>query len=188
MMVHKRFQYQNGLDIIAPLKHGTRWLEEETNPTLIIEDPLSRRNISKYQITTDVYWIYREPTEHLLSALMTEIRTSIEFYDGDIDYIINSFLNGVGTHWSPYTFRTMYSCWNRFKFKPIHLSNISTLFSAEINFDKSKYEMNQYLKTKYDIEYIKELIDTETLNKLIELSNTDKLYLDKILNNTQKIF
>lgn len=39
----KRFKYETGLDIIAPLKHGTRWLEEETNP-IGIDEILSLKN------------------------------------------------------------------------------------------------------------------------------------------------
>lgn len=184
-MVHKRFQYINGLDIIAPLKHGTRWLDEETNPIKIIEDPLSRINLQKYPITEKTYWIYRDAKEHLLSALMTEIRVAIEFETDDIQTIINKFINGTATHWSPHTFKTMYQYWNKYNFISIHLSNISLLF--DVRFDKEKYEMNGYTKTKYDVNHIMEMIDTDVLMNLLVLSESDSNYLNLILSNTRKL-
>lgn len=185
MMVYRRFQYKNGLDIIAPLKHGTRWLEEETTPNKIIEDPLSRGELKKYSINENTYWIYRNGKEHLLSALMTEIRGAIEFETDDIQTIIDKFLSGDTTHWSSTTYKKMYQYWNIHNFIPIHLSNISSLFN--VGFQKEKYEMQSYTKTSYDVNYIIELVGDTTLNQLMEMVSKDEIYLNMILTNTHKI-
>ncbi len=186
-MVYKRFQYSNGLDIIAPLKHGTRWLDEETNPLSIIEDPLSGVNLNLHKITNKTYWVYREPEEHLLSALMTEIRGTIELEEYETERIINSFMTGTGTHWGPYVFKTMFTYWNRYRVKPIHLSKLSTLFPTDVKFDKTNYQMNYYTKTKYDTDFIIDYIGNETYIKLKKLSEIDKPYLDNILNNKHNL-
>ena len=149
------FKYENGMDIIAHLKHGTRWLEEKTNPISIIEYPPDNftRNF-EYVFNENTYWIYRNPIDYLMSALKTEIRTSME-YDGDqTDYIINSFISGNGHHWSSNFYLVMYYYWKNNNIKPIHLSNISNLFSPDTEFIKQEYEMNQYEKTKYQDEQL----------------------------------
>lgn len=184
-MVYRRFQYEDGLDIIAPLKHGTRWLDEEANPNIIIEDPLSRIELKNYPITENTYWVYRDSKDHLLSALMTEIRGAIEFETDDTETIINKFLSGDTTHWSSSTYNKMYQYWNIYNFKPIHLSNISSLFN--VGFQKEKYEMQSYTKTPYDVNYIIELVGDKTLNQLIEMVSNDEIYLNMILTNTHKI-
>lgn len=184
-MVHKRFQYINGLDIIAPLKHGTRWLDEETNPIKIIEDPLSYVNLKKYPITEKTYWIYRDTKEHLLSALMTEIRGAIEFENDNVDTIINNFIKGDTTHWSSSTFKIMYQYWNKYNFQPIHLSNISSLF--DVKFKKEKYQMLQYTKTKYDVNEIIHLVGDDVISQLTNSAKEDEVYLNLILSNTHKL-
>jgi len=177
-MVLKRFRYENGLDIIAPLKCGTRWLENETNPTSIEE--LS--TIYKIEnITKDTYWVYRVGREHLESALKTEIRTAIEFDGGDIDTIINSFLNGTVTHWSPILFNYMYNHWNRIEFKVIELTYLSNLFT-DIPYDPNNYNMNYYHNSTDTTSTIIEMVNTDSLNKLYSMIENDKPYLTKMLN------
>jgi len=183
-MVLKRFTYENGLDIIAPLKCGTRWLEEKTNPIKIEELWLPTNQIQR--ITKDTYWVYRVGREHLESALKTEIMGSIEFNDGDIDKIISSFLNGKGTHWSPIIFNYMYNHWNRVEFKVIELTHLSNLFTG-IPYDPSEYNFNNYDKISNDMSNILKMVDTDSLNKLYDMVENDKPYLTKILNKEHNL-
>ena len=88
-MVIKRFTYENGLDIIAPLKCGTRWLEEKTNP-IKIEELSTLYKIE--DITKNTYWIYRVGREHLVTALRTELRHAIEFQNYETDLIVDGFI------------------------------------------------------------------------------------------------
>lgn len=177
-MVLKRFQYENGLDIIAPLKCGTRWLENETNPIKIEE--LSGLHKIK-NLTKDTYFLYRDGKEHLLSALKTEIRGAIEFNNGDVNQIISSFLNGTATHWSPIIFEFMYIYWNRIEFKVIELNHLSNLFPG-IPYDSNNYNMNYYHKSNDDISKILEMISKKDLDILYDLIEKYKPYLTKILN------
>ena len=178
-MVLKRFTYENGLDIIAPLKCGTRWLEEKTNPIKIEELWLSVNKIQN--ITKDTYWVYRVGREHLVTALRTEIRNAIEFQEDNTDSIVDGFIKGIGTHWSPILFRYMYSYWNRIEFNVIELKDLSNLF-VRVEYDSKNYDMSDYYKTKHTKEDIIELVGSTKMNELYELSDRDYKWLTKILN------
>jgi hypothetical protein len=179
------FKYENGMDIVAPLKHGTRWLEEKTNPSSIIKyPPANFTHNFEYVFNENTYWIYRNPIDYLMSALKTEIRTSMEFDGDQTDYIIDSFISGNGHHWSSNLYLVMYYYWKNNNTKPIHLSNISNLFSLETEFIKQEYEMNQYEKTKYqDDLFITNKIGKIRMKMLYDKMNQDSIWLDKILKN-----
>jgi hypothetical protein len=131
----KRFIYEHGMDIIAPLKHGTRWLEEKTNASSILDYPLPNFTSNfNYVFNENTYWIYRNPIDYLMSALKTEIRTSIEFDGDQTEHIVEGFISGKGHHWSSNLYRVMYYYWKNNNIKPIHLSIISNLFSPETEF------------------------------------------------------
>jgi hypothetical protein len=178
-MNFKRFKYENGLDIIAPLKHGTRWMEEKTNP-ISIEEIYSIRNIER--IEKETYWIYREPKKHLLSALRTEIRTGIEFDGDDKDTIIDKFKTDMGLHWSPTLYESLYQHWNKIEFNLIHLNDLSNLFPG-VEYSPSGYDMSDFEKAKHTIEDIIEMVGSTELGKLYEICEKDELWLKRILNN-----
>jgi hypothetical protein len=182
-MVLKRFTYENGLDIIAPLKCGTRWLEEKTNP-IKIEELYTTNKIQN--ITKDTYWVYRVGREHLVTALRTEIRTAIEFRKENTNSIIDGFINGIGTHWSPELFKYMYSYWNRIDFNVIELNHLSNLFIG-VEYDSKNYDMHHYTKTKHTKEDIIELVGSTKMNKLYEQSDRDSVWLIKILNKEHNL-
>ena len=179
------FKYEIAMDIVAPLKHGTRWLEEKTNPVSIIKYPSYNTTSSfDYVFNENTYWIYRNPIDYLMSALKTEIRTSIEFEEDQTDYIVDSFISGNGHHWSSNLYLVMYYYWKNNNIKPIHLSNISNLFSLDTEFIKEEYEMNQYEKTKYqDDLFITNKVGKIRMKMLYDKMNQDSIWLDKILKN-----
>ena len=183
-MVIKRFAYENGLDIIAPLKCGTRWLEEKTNPIKIEELWLPTDKIQN--ITKDTYWVYRVGREHLVTALRTEIRNAIEFQKDNTDSIVDGFIKETAGHWSPVLFRYMYSYWNRIEFNVVELKDLSNLF-VEVEYDSNNYDMNYYLKTKHTKEDIIELVGSTKMNELYELSDRDYKWLTKILNKEHNL-
>jgi hypothetical protein len=176
----KRFKYENGLDIIAPLKHGTRWLEEKTNP-ISIEEIYSMKNIEG--ITKETYWVYREPKKHLVSALRTEIRVGIEFGGDSKDTIINKFKTDVGLHWSFTLYESLYHpYWNNIGFNLIHLNDLSKLFIG-IEYLPSGYDMSDYITAKHTTEDIMELVGLMELSELYKMCDKDDLWLKRILNN-----
>ena len=178
------FKYENGMNIVAPLKHGTRWLEEKTNPSSMTEYPLDNFTSNfEYVFNENTYWIYRNPIDYLMSALKTEIRTSIEYEEDRTDYIVESFILGKGHHWSSNSYLVMYYYWKNNNIKPIHLSDISNLFSPDIEFIKGEYEMNTYEKTKYqDDLFITNKIGKIRMKMLYDKMNQDSIWLDRILN------
>jgi hypothetical protein len=179
------FKYENGMDIVAPLKHGTRWLEEKTNPISIIPYPPDNFTHNfEYVFNENTYWIYRDPIDYLMSALKTEIRTSLEYEGDKTDYIVESFISGNGHHWSSNLYLVMYYYWKNNNIKPIHLSNISNLFSPDTEFIKQAYEMNYYEKTKYqDDLFITNKVGKIRMKMLYDKMNQDSIWLDKILKN-----
>jgi hypothetical protein len=179
-MTLTRFRYSNGLDIIAPLKHGTRWLEEKTNPLSFKTNLHIRGEIEG--ITKETYWVYREPRKHLVSALRTEIRTAIEFDKDDTDSIMDDFINGMGSHWHPELYKYVYSYWNNINFNLIHLNDLSNLFPG-IEYDSTQYDMPYYFKAKHTTEDIIELIGSTKMNEFYTICDENELWLKRMLNN-----
>lgn len=184
----KRFKYKTGLDIIAPLKHGTRWLEEETNP-ISIEEQLYLQNVVEQheankmdKITNETYWVYREPKKHMVSALRTEIRTCIEFNEGSVESIIDGYINGIGTHWSNNVYKYVYRLWNNIGFNLIHLNDLSNLF-PEVEYTSTKYDMKHFEKAKHTTEDIIEMVGSTKMKELYKLCDEDEMWLNRILNN-----
>jgi hypothetical protein len=184
-MVLKRFSYEGDVDILAPLKCGTRWLEEHTNPISIKEEWLG--NNTKHKFKENTYWVYRDGRNHLESALNTEIRNFLEFNTEGltIETITTSYLAGDGTHWSPIIFLQMYRHWNRHRFKIIELKDLSNIF-PDIEFDSSNYNFNDYKKSTNDKSIILELVDKLSMNKLYDMVECDMIYLNKILNKERR--
>lgn len=181
-MVFRRFTYENGLDIIAPLKCGTRWLEEWTNPI----DIQTYGKIEELIPTPKTYWVYRSPDEHLISALHTEIRANVNInglsQQSSIESVVESFLRGEGAHWSPTLFADMYPIHKRIKFKLIPLSNLSTLFSLELKYSPDWY----YDVSKWDKDDIMDMIGKNTLYTLLRTINTEIEWLNTINRDMKK--
>jgi hypothetical protein len=179
-MNFKRFRYSSGHDIIAPMKHGTRWLEGKTNP-ISIDEIHSIKEIEG--ITKETYWIYREPKKHLVSALRTEIRSAIEYHEENTDLIIDSFINDGSHHWSPTLYESLYHLyWNNIGFNLIHLKDLSKLFVG-IKYLPSGYDMSDYITAKHTTEDIIKLVGLTKINELYKMCDKDELWLKRILNN-----
>ncbi len=182
-MKYLRYFYENGLDIITPVKHGTRWLEEKTNPIQILDGPLYEENLINFPITENTYWVYRDSREHLLSALKTEIRTSIEFGEDETERIVNSYLENKGHHWSGDVLFNLYKYWKEYSVIPIKLSELSTLFPPDLKFIPAKYQMHSYIKTDYDDNlFIINKIGKVRKKLLYKMADDDSLWLEKVFN------
>lgn len=178
-MVLRRFIYDNGLDIIAPLKCGTRFLENETKWKETVE--LSSYEIPRAKITNDTYFVWRDGMEWLISALKTEIRGELEFNETpDIDRILNEYQNGIGTHWSNTIYKDLHKIWNRREFKLIELKELSNLF-PDSEFERDNYKMLWYHKTSYDTDEIMKWIPKDIFDKLCEDVEKDREWLDLLL-------
>ena len=185
-MVLKRFSYKNGLDIIAPCKCGTRWLERKTNPINII-GYLHTDFIQN--INAQTYWVYRNGNEHLLSALKTEIRGSIDGAINDtLQDIISNFLKGgfTSTHWSADMYKQMYIHWKKVKFNLINLNNLSDLFE-NIDYNYSDYNLREYTKSPNTNEFIINVVGEANIKILNKMVSDDEVYLYYMLSNIKNL-
>lgn len=183
-MIYLRYIYEDGLDIITPVKHGSRWLEEKTNPLKIIDTPLYDEQLIEIPITENTYWVYRDSREHLLSALKTEIRTAIEYNTDTTENIVTKYLNGIGHHWSSTNLKTLYTYWKDYNVIPIKLSELSSLFDSNLEFKKYEYEMIGYRKTNYnDNDFILNQVGNDKMELLYKMADDDMVWLNKIINN-----
>ncbi len=180
-MILKRFTYSN-FEIIAPCKCGTRWLERKTNPIEI----RSYTHLENFEnLTNKTYWVYRDGVKHLISALKTEIRGSIDGAIGEsVDDIIKNFLRGgyTSTHWSSDMFKYMFINWRKFKFLPLKLENLSNLF-PNIEYDANEFNLREYTKSPNDDEFIIKMVSEENMKILYKMISEDEIYLYKIINN-----
>ena len=178
-MVLKRFIYENGLDIVAPLKCGTRFLENETKWVECSE--ISSKEIPRTRIKRNTCFVWRDGMEWLISALKTEIRHQIEYNENpDIDKILNEFQTNIGGHWSNTIYRDLYKLWNVKEFELIELKDLSTLF-PDSKFVRENYKMHSYLKTTYDTEELLQRIPKNVFDKLCEDVERDKVWLELLI-------
>jgi hypothetical protein len=73
----KRYIYKSGLDIVAPLKCGTRWLEGLDVENRISTFSFTIADLQKH-IHSGTTFIWRPVKEHMVSALKTELVTCPE--------------------------------------------------------------------------------------------------------------
>jgi hypothetical protein len=178
--------------IIAPNKHGTRFLNQVFDFKYEDGDQLEIFKTYKW-LTADVWFVYREPMEHLISALHTEIITKLNnSKDSNIQNVINDFVSQYGTtHWHPQLLQQLYDTWLRYnknKFKIIELKNLSNLLIdlgyniPEFNY--SDYQFND-IPIKLTKENIVEIVKTDFPNEwnyLIKMVNIEKEFYNKLNN------
>jgi len=122
-MTIKRYIFNSGLDIIAPPKCGTRWLE-----CFDVEERISRTcfhisEISK-NINSNTTFIWRPVREHFLSALQTDLNMNEDFEPIDI---INQMEAGEGMHWNPTLYKEVYHIWKETGFTFYKLRALSKI-------------------------------------------------------------
>jgi hypothetical protein len=182
-MVKQRFIYDNGLDIISPLKCGTRWLAQNTTPMEVITYGFHKA-IGAFRpelpLTNNTIWVYRPPDEHLISALHTEIRANINYdtytISESINKVVTSFLSGNGNHWSPYLFKHIYELRKEYRFQIIKLSELSTLFPSDIKYNPKEY----FDDSQWDKDGIMEIVGKESMYNLMRCTNEEFEWMKKV--------
>jgi hypothetical protein len=123
----KRYFFKSGLDIIAPRKCGTRWLE---SLCLDIENHINtdeiHKNLDKH-IHSGTIFIWRPVREHMLSALKTELSLHSEKTPFDV---VTEMESGVCDHWYPYLYKELYPIWANTPFRFHKLQALSELTSS----------------------------------------------------------
>lgn len=196
-MVLKRYWYTN-YTILAPLKCGTRWLNDYTSPLgwtrLGCHTEISQQDFDQNKIT---YFIYREPEEHFITALHTEVLTYARenmLDELDLKPVVNTFKTNYAEHWSTNMWETLYSDIEKKKpvFEFVNLKNLSKLFGDKFPYNRTEFdflnnklhltkkELLKKLKNEYPNEWIffNSIIKKETIwmNKTIYISKNLKLW------------
>lgn len=191
-----RLKKYNDGKILAPLKCGTRFLDETfggDDGDIGISDLFKFLFLPKQMEAI----IIRPPYEHLISALHTEIlglyNREVEPSFNDIETIVKSFMIKnhnleSATHWSGHLYKHLYLIWkrNKNKIKIVQLKDLSDYLKS-INTPISKYDPENYNFNHYgywcskdDIAVFVELNfpkEWEDFMKQIEYSNKYYNYL-----------
>lgn len=196
-MVFKRYWYTN-YTILAPLKCGTRWLADYTNPLAWTRLGCHTEvNQQKYDNGKLTYFIYREPEEHFITAFHTEVLTYARenmLEELVLGPVVNTFKTNYAEHWSTNMWEVMYNdiIKTRNKFEFVKLKNLSKLFEDRYPYNRTEFdflnnklhltkkELLNKLKKEYPNEWIffNGIIKKETvwMNKTIYISKNLKLW------------
>jgi hypothetical protein len=119
----KRYIYSSGLDIIAPLKCGTRWLEDFDKENRIQIIGLHPTDLPNH-IHSGTTFIWRPVREHFLSAIETDY-----YVEPDRTDMWESILHyqEYGGHWYPYLYKKLYPIWKKTRFRFWKLRALSEL-------------------------------------------------------------
>lgn len=145
----------NNDTILAPLKCGTRYLEEcfgEPSTQLSLDSFKSSLHIKTLNTI-----IVRDPYEHLESAIHTELLGTFRQYGNSDVEILNNLdkftttaKTNQKTHWSPKLYETLYWYWrrNRRYIKIVDLKELSKFLRGYKKklpkYDPLNYDFNHY--------------------------------------------
>lgn len=195
-MVLKRYWYKDGVSVLAPLKCGTRWLNDYTNPLAWTRIGCHTEiNKEKYDEKRLIYFIYREPEEHFITAFHTEVLTYARenmLEKLDLKPVVNTFKTNYAEHWSTNMWETLYNdiLKTKNKFEFVNLKNLSSLFDNKYPYNRTEFDFlnNKLHLTKKEL-LIK--IKKEFPNEWIFFNETIKketiwmnktIYLSKNIN------
>ena len=133
----KRYIFKSGLDIIAPLKCGTRWLEGFDVENCIDTFGLHITDLPQH-IHSGTTFIWRPVREHFISAVQTEWSMAP---DRDILDIITQIESGECGHWNPHLYRKLYPLWEKteFRFHKLRALSLLTPSASEMEYTTSLY-------------------------------------------------
>jgi hypothetical protein len=166
------------LKIVAPLKCGTRWLlEKAEKSSFVYIDHLKEKTDS------ETIFLYREPNNHLISALHTDY---IHVNKYDLNKTLDDLLNYKSSHWRGDMYENIHRAWAYNKFKMVNYLDISKLIN-DYNFDKNKYDFSAlppYFLTK---QMVLDLVPIDIKEKLFKMSENNEYWLKQIQENNDKI-
>jgi hypothetical protein len=135
----KRYIFKSGLDIVAPLKCGTRWLDEfNIEERIDMFELTSHNNELEEHIHSGTTFIWRPVREHFISAIQTEWKL---IPNKDIWDIITEMEIGYTGHWESNLYKKLYPLWLKFDFKFYKLRALSQLTPTT---SKSKWNSSLY--------------------------------------------
>ena len=172
------FKFKKGPSIIAPLKCGTRFMENQSCYPKPKYCSFDIEDIEKY-VTKDTIFVYRDVIEHMLSGLVTDF--ALNSKDHTLNDHVNEYLLGNGTHWNSNLYLKLYPIWNKVGFKFIELKDLSTLFKDETH-NAHLFEHRSRVGITNLTDIIK-FIPQELRNSLMELAGWDSFWLSRMLRD-----
>jgi len=144
--------------ICAPVKHGTRFLDK-IFPTCI--DCHASTIYNEYldeQTKKPTWFIYRDPMEHLVSALHTEIinkkRSNLS-----IKEVVDNFVSKKGTvHWGKNILKNLYFVWNKGCKNGLNIVELKELSNLLIELG---YRVPEFDYQEYQFNHLKSWISKE---------------------------
>jgi hypothetical protein len=132
--------------ICAPVKHGTRFLDK-IFPTYV--DCHASTIYNGYlgeQTKKPIWFIYRDPMEHLVSALHTEIINKNVSNFTTPDVISHFVCEGCTTHWDKNILKELYNTWDKVHkngFNIVELKELSNLL-IDLGYNVPEYDYKEY--------------------------------------------
>jgi hypothetical protein len=168
----KRYIYKNGLDIVAPLKCGTRWLEGLDVDTRISRTTFTNSDLKEH-IHSGTTFICRGVRKHFLSALKTELFICPEKTPLDIVIEMES---GICDHWYPHLYRELYPIWEKTGFRFHKLRALSELTPTA--------PALKYISTEHEFRLSTEWSSVESI--LSSLSPKHLIRLERLISDEEK--
>jgi hypothetical protein len=195
-MILKRYMYENRPPIIVIPKCGTRFVNG-SNWKDVDEIDISTDSNREYSpIASDSIMIYRNPREHIISAIQTDYvwgnyygkKQHIEgsLRKSNLNIIIQNMFEDNSDHWSPNLYKNIYNIWNKTNFKMLHVSNLSELFDNKIQYNSKMFDSHNMPNYKSK-EEILSMIPKDKLNHLYKLCDEDEFWLNRILIDKKNI-
>jgi hypothetical protein len=179
-MGFKRYIFKSGLDIIAPYKCGTRWLEK-----LDVEKRVSTFSFDTNDLQKNIHsgttFIWRPVREHFHSAIKTE--WALDHFT-DILSIITEMKSGICTHWYPYLYKELYDIWEktRFRFHKLRALSELTPSAGELEWTSNMYNFS--LPARWDsVESALSLLSPEHTIRLESLISEEEKWLKSMIKS-----
>jgi hypothetical protein len=177
MMHFRKIEIKN-LKIVAPLKCGTRWLLERAEKSSFVYI-----GSLKEETDSETIFLYREPNDHLISALHTDY---IHVNEYDLNKTLDNLLNYKSAHWRGDMYENIHRAWTYNKFKMVNYLDISKLIDDYV-FDKNIYDFSvtpPYFLTK---QMVLDLVPIDIKKELFKMVDNNDYWLKQILENNDKV-
>jgi hypothetical protein len=176
----KRYIFKSGLDIVAPLKCGTRWLEGLDVDTRIDTIQFHIEDISNH-IHSGTTFIWRPVREHFVSALTTELSVWPDKSPFDV---ISEMEEGICDHWCTYLYKKLYTIWSKtpFRFHKLRALSELTPTARELKYVSTAYDF--HLPIQWDgIEHILSSISPKHIIRLERLISEEEKWLELMIES-----
>lgn len=176
----KRYIFNSGLDIIAPLKCGTRWLEGFDVENRIRTFGLHPTDLPQH-IHSGTTFIWRGVREHFLSAIRTEL---VAFKKKNIYDVVIEIQSGECGHWHPHLYRELYPLWEKtgFQFHKLRALSELTPSAGELKWTSNMYKFD--LPTEWDsVEAALGSLSPKHTKRLEKLISEEEKWLKSMLQS-----